>query len=111
MGIIAERLTKAREAKGLSQTDVARLARVTPQSIQAIEAGKVLNPRNIMAIAHAVGLTAEELLAEPDDLPEVYEDEHILQFLRRIRGLSDRDSFTVLEVIHNAVDAKRAKAG
>jgi transcriptional regulator with XRE-family HTH domain len=76
MMTLATRLTAAREAKGLSQSDLARLIGVKPQSIQAIEAGRVEKPRNIVAIAKAVDVDAGFLLTGeeadgPLDLNEV----------------------------------------
>lgn len=62
MDTLAKRLAAAREAKGLSQSDLARRVGTTPQSIQAIEAGKVQKPRNIVAIANAVGMEPGALL-------------------------------------------------
>lgn len=58
---IAERLRQARESKGLSQGDVARAAGVTQGTIGNIESGVRRNPRELLAIADAVGVTAEWL--------------------------------------------------
>lgn len=62
MTTLAIRLAAARKAKHLSQSDLARAVGVKPQAIQAIEAGRVEKPRNIVAIAKAVGLDPAELL-------------------------------------------------
>lgn len=62
MNTLAKRLAAAREAKHLSQSDLARLVGLKPQAIQAIEAGKVEKPRNILAIAKAVGVEPGALL-------------------------------------------------
>lgn len=62
MNTLAKRLAAAREAKHLSQSDLARLVGIKPQAIQAIEAGKVDKPRNILAIAKAVGVEPGALL-------------------------------------------------
>lgn len=72
MGTLASRLTLAREAKSLSQSDLARLVGIKPQAIQAIEAGRVEKPRNIVAIAKILDvdagflLTGEEATASSD---------------------------------------------
>lgn len=75
MATLASRLTTAREAKGLSQSDLARLIGIKPQAIQAIEAGRVEKPRNIVAIAKALDVEAGFLLTGDDatsiDLNEV----------------------------------------
>ena len=62
MAELKDRLRIARKERGLTQSDVARLAGVTPQAIQAIEAGKVRKPANILAIAAAVGVPAQNLM-------------------------------------------------
>lgn len=68
MRISAEKVRKLREAKGWSQTELARQMNVTPsvkpQTIQAIEAGKVRNPRNIVELADALGVTPNDLLVK-----------------------------------------------
>lgn len=55
MQTLAQRLRYARERKGLSQEDLAKLAGTTQQNIQNIEAGVVKAPRKIGAIAKALG--------------------------------------------------------
>ncbi|MGB3389483.1 MAG: helix-turn-helix transcriptional regulator [Pseudaminobacter sp.] len=75
MKTLAQRLTAAREAKSLSQSELARRIGVKPQAIQAIEAGKVEKPRNIVAIAKALDMDAGFLLTGDEnavlDLNEV----------------------------------------
>lgn len=67
MTSLAKRLKTAREAKGLSQSQLARLADVKPQTIQAIEAGNTKKPQNLVAIAKAVGMDPSALLTGEDD--------------------------------------------
>lgn len=55
MQTLAQRLKYARERKGLSQEELAKLAGTTQQNIQNIEAGVVERPRKIGAIAKALG--------------------------------------------------------
>lgn len=59
---LKDRLIIARERLEISQSELARRVGVTPQTIQAIEAGKTKKPANIVAIAEAVGETAEYLM-------------------------------------------------
>jgi HTH-type transcriptional regulator, cell division transcriptional repressor len=54
MNTLALRLRQAREKKGLTQYELAKLAGTTQQNIQNIEAGLVKRPRRIDAIAKAV---------------------------------------------------------
>jgi len=59
-------IRRARQARGLSQTELAALAGTNPSTIWRTETGKYADPRKLGAIAHAVGLgeqvTDEELL-------------------------------------------------
>lgn len=62
MNTLAKRLRYAREQAGLSQSGLARGIGIRPQAIQAIEAGQVRRPRNIVEIAAALGVAPEWLL-------------------------------------------------
>lgn len=58
---ISERLKEAREAAGLTQLELAAKAGVSPGTIGNLEAGTRKNPRELLAIAKAVGVRAEWL--------------------------------------------------
>lgn len=59
MNTLAERLTWARERLGLSQQEVADLAGVSQGTIANLETGFRRNPRELLAIAKAVKVSAE----------------------------------------------------
>lgn len=63
METIAQRIAKARELKGLNQSELARELGISPQAVQNWEAGKS-SPRGarIREVAKALGLTIEHLL-------------------------------------------------
>jgi len=61
MDTLAQRLKFARERSGLSQSELARRVGVAPQSIQAIEAGKVRRTRVLKKIAGELDVSAEWL--------------------------------------------------
>jgi transcriptional regulator with XRE-family HTH domain len=63
MNDLAQRVREARERKALSQSELARLLNVTPQTVQAIEAGKVRKPRIIIELARALGVSPDHLQA------------------------------------------------
>lgn len=67
MSEIDKRITQARLARGLNQSELARVLGVTPQSVQAWESGKNI-PRNpkLRVIAIALGVTMAYLLGEED---------------------------------------------
>lgn len=58
---IAERLTHAREAQGMTQEAVAKAAGVSQGTIGNIESGLRENPRELLAIAAAVGVSPQWL--------------------------------------------------
>jgi len=64
MSNIAKNLRKLREAKGLSQERLARLADVANNTIVKIEAGKNKNPtlNTLKKIAKALGVSVDELI-------------------------------------------------
>lgn len=71
---IAERLKSAREAAELSQDELAKKAGVSQGTIANVEGGVRKNPRELLAIARAVGVNPEWLksgkgpkLAEPNN--------------------------------------------
>jgi transcriptional regulator with XRE-family HTH domain len=55
MDTLARRVRFAREQKGIRQEDLAKLAGVTQQTIQQIEAGVIMRPKKIGSIAKALG--------------------------------------------------------
>lgn len=67
---LAERLTLAMEATGISQAALARSIGVTQPSINKIISGGTLNPRNILEIANVLGVDVQWLKTgkgqEPD---------------------------------------------
>lgn len=59
---LAARLRYAREEAGLSQSALARLLGLRPQTVQAIEAGLVGRPRALLDLARVLGVRSEWLL-------------------------------------------------
>ena len=61
---ISKNLRKLREAKGLSQEKLARLADVANNTIIKIEAGKNQNPtlETLKKVAQALGVSVDELI-------------------------------------------------
>lgn len=83
--MIGERLRKAREARGWSQSALARRAGLTPGHINQIESGHRANPNSetIEALVQALGVSADWLLGReegepsgtaPDDLRDLPPD-------------------------------------
>lgn len=67
---VGSRVAAARQAKQLSQTELARRIGVTPQSIQALEAGKIAKPKFIIELAYTLGVDAN-FLTGSQSLPKL----------------------------------------
>lgn len=63
--MIGDRVRQLRETLGLSQSDVARLAGISRQGLFAIEQGRMPRADTAVRLAHVLGVSTEELLAEP----------------------------------------------
>lgn len=75
MSVIGQRIRQRREAIGLTQSELARLADTTQASIARVETGETQSPRSasLGAIARALSTTYEYLTGATDDpgpLPE-----------------------------------------
>lgn len=76
MDTMAERLRSARERSGISQSELARRVGVAPQSIQAIEAGKVRHSRAMGEIAVALDVAVDWL--DPSMTDHARPRQHVL---------------------------------
>lgn len=63
---LGERLREAREAKGLSQPELALRVQMSQQGIAAIESGGSKRPRKLRELAKALGRSEDWLLGESD---------------------------------------------
>jgi transcriptional regulator with XRE-family HTH domain len=68
---IGKRIRDLREERGLTQREVARRAGLTPSGVGFIEHGQTRNPsaETVVAIARALGVPVEELLAAEEPVP------------------------------------------
>jgi len=67
----SKRLQKAREAKGLSQTELARLAKIPPQRISKIETSNQKSSPYIFVIAEILGVKADWLAGKSGNDDEI----------------------------------------
>jgi transcriptional regulator with XRE-family HTH domain len=74
MDTLAQRLRAARERAGLNQSELGRRVGVAPQSIQAIEAGKVRRTRALHEIADVLDVSADWLDPGADIVKHVADD-------------------------------------
>lgn len=71
---LAARLREARDAKGWTQTELAERAGVSQQVIGKIERGKARQPRYILEIAGALGVSPAWLMYGTDELDDLDEE-------------------------------------
>lgn len=72
MSTLAERIKRARTAKGLTLRGLAHLSGVSPAYLSNLESGRQANPTlgKLRALAHTLGTTPAALLgAEEDTTP------------------------------------------
>ena len=67
MGFRSDRMKALRDQLGLSQSELARRAHSTQQTINRLEAGGTDNPRNLLPLARALETNAAFLMGETDD--------------------------------------------
>lgn len=85
---IGERITYARELKGLKKNQLAREVKVSPAAVTQWEQGdtKGLKPANLVAVAHALGVLTDWLAAEVGPMnPIITVDE--IEVLEEYRAL------------------------
>ncbi|MCL4425509.1 MAG: helix-turn-helix domain-containing protein [Firmicutes bacterium] len=105
MGVLSDRLRERRERKGLKQTDVARLLKVTSQTISAYEL-ETRQPDHAMLskLADLYGTNVEYLLGRTDDprpsakagpIPETVKDPNIAAIQRAAETLGPEQAVKV----------------
>lgn len=99
-----ERLRLARERRGLSRATIARQWGVREQNLELIDAGRfeelptgLYGRTSVRSYALAVGLPADEVLAEVVDRLRVPEDP--LDGLARVRGLTRQPERSIKELL------------
>ena len=96
---LASRLIEARKSSGMSQTELAKKAGTSQQSVQQIESGFVQSPRNIHDLAKVLNIEASWLQfgdKEESKFFMHYEEEKIL---KNYRTLSKTDKKLVKQLI------------
>ena len=101
--IVAENVRQKREARGLTQPELAKLSGVSIQTIFRLENGKTHpQAKNLKAIASALGVDQTALLggkpAAPRDL--------LMQILPLLPSASEGDLETILSVLQKGQASK-----
>lgn len=88
------RIRELREAIGLSQADLARLANVTPSALNKLEKGtRGLDLDWMRRLAPLLGVAPAELLPIADNPDILTEEERMLIEARRSVGHAERETF------------------
>ncbi len=108
MPALADRLIYVRKIKGLTQADLAALAKTSQQAIQQAESGKALNPRYLPRLARELDIPVEWLSLNDtaDKMPAPGLSEKDDQVLGAFKAMDGKDQELILELM-KARGAKR----
>lgn len=104
-----DRIAKARAAKGMSQSELARALGVKPQAVQAWESGRTA-PRSsrLQQVAQLLNVSIGHLLCEPDDgvskdtKRQAQQSSFALETLKNLQGVATPRTLAVLDRIERA---------
>ena len=102
---IGEKIKKIREAKGLSQKEVALTLSMNPSQYSKIENGKV-DPQcsSIEKIANALGISLSDIFTEESNLDNINSiDKSIIEKVQLIEQLDDKQKESIFSIIDMAI--------
>jgi transcriptional regulator with XRE-family HTH domain len=108
---IGDKIKKAREAKGLSQKEVAAALKMDQSQYSKIENGKT-DPyfSTIEKIAKALGIRISDLLAAEDIFKDVDSlDKTLVEKVQLIEQLDDNERKSIFSIIDGLVSKKKMK--
>jgi transcriptional regulator with XRE-family HTH domain len=110
-----ERLLAIRKAKGISQTDLARMIGASQRAVSYYEVTADYPPvEAVIALAKALGVSTDELLGvkplKEKPVQRSSEELRLWQRVRKMASLPDRDQRAITRMISLAVAARRRKA-
>ncbi|MBF0187395.1 MAG: helix-turn-helix transcriptional regulator [Magnetococcales bacterium] len=94
METIGERLKHIRNERGLTQDQLAQKAGIARQTIMAIERGQTQEPRKVLPLCQALGISLEWLLNGEGDIYKSYQncDLELVQMVALHVLQADRDA-------------------
>lgn len=107
MDTLARRLRFAREQKGLRQEDLARMAGVSQQTIQQIEAGVIMRPKKIGQIAKAVGRSPAWLQFGTEEIETL--DKEAITLAQAFMQLDDAEKKAMFTAITQMAKTKKSR--
>ena len=102
---IGDRIKKIREAKGLSQKEVALNLSMNPSQYSKIENGKV-DPQcsSIEKIANALGVSLVDIFTQENSLENINSiDKSIIEKVQLIEQLDDKQKESIFSIIDMAI--------
>ena len=102
---IGDRIKKTREAKGLSQKEVALTLSMNPSQYSKIENGKV-DPQcsSIEKIANALGISLADIFTQENDLEHINSiDKSIIEKVQLIELLDEKQKESIFSIIDMAI--------
>jgi transcriptional regulator with XRE-family HTH domain len=110
---VAKQIRAVREAKGLTQANLAAQASITPAAISQIEAGARIPSTPILRrVAAVLGVSIDYLLGSTNEvqLQDILSDEGVQKFFRGYQSLSSQDQKLIqqqIEFLKSKSDSKR----
>ena len=108
---IGEKIKKIREAKGLSQKEVALAVNMDQSQYSKIEKGKTdPTTATLQKITNAIGVSLAEIFA-PDDLFKDVDsyDRSLMEKLQLLEQLDEEEKQSIFKIIDSLVSKKRLK--
>jgi transcriptional regulator with XRE-family HTH domain len=108
MTAIGDKIREARERRGLTQAQLAAIARVSQGTLSDIESGVTKDPRcsAVMKLSAALGLPVERVLDDSDGLNEEEQEEAEALFL--FRAVPGHQRATALTFLKGLIEAARS---
>jgi len=108
---IGERIKKLREARELSQKEVATAINMDQSQYSKIEKGRTdPTTTTLEKIAKAIGIDISELFADNDPLADVNSiDKSVMEKLQLLEQLDEEEKKSVFKIIDGLVSKKKLK--
>ena len=106
--VLAKRITKIMEERGMNQAELARQAGITPAAISQIEAGKrTPTTPSLHRIANVLKVSIDYLTGKTDEskLQDLLQQDEVLQFFRGFDALDANDQ----KIIRDHIEFLKAK--
>ncbi len=101
---LGSRIKQERQAKGLTQEQLAERADISLNFMSLIENGKNMSVQTLVAISNALGVSVDYLLG---DIIDLQNDQIMRQIVRSLEPLSDAEKLYFLNTINQYKTLKK----